>query len=131
MLPAPDFRGVIVAFWAMMSMPVFIGAIIILLAGCTGVEAGPRLGKLRYLVAMTVSGALGWLTFGVIFALGLWIGGLLAVEWIPSPWQFLYVIILIMASTFLGASAAYQAGRLMNRTLIRRKHAPEVMEPWR
>jgi hypothetical protein len=116
MLPAPDFWGVTLFFWALVaSIPILLAGILAFLAGCTGVEAGARLGKVRYLVAVTASCALGWLILAAVFCCGVWVSGLWA---FPSfALQLLAIGLIILLSSVLGATGAYHAGRLVSRSL--------------
>ena len=119
MLPVPDFRGVTAVLWAVMAVPCLLGLVVIFLAGCTGVETGQRIKMTRYLVAISVSGILGGLLFVATLALCLWTFGFIQIDVFPTPWQFLGVLLLIIAVAALGAIASYRTGRLMIRILVR------------
>jgi hypothetical protein len=116
MLPVPDFRGVAFVMWAVASFPLVLGALITFLAGCTGVEVTPRLGKLRYLVAASISAAAGWLVLAGTLGLSVWLFGLWETV-IPGGPEILAVLIIIGVSSVLGATSAYQTGKMVSARL--------------
>jgi hypothetical protein len=106
MLPVPDFRGAAVAFWVVLSLPIFLGAVFVVLAACTGQRRSRRSGSCAIVQPSSGGSAGGWLVAWLALP-GSDHGMVLLFE----PWQVLASLTVVAASSLLGAAAAYHLAR--------------------
>ena len=99
--------------WGVAAVPLVLGALMVFLAACTGVEVTSRLGWLRYLVAAGISTTVGWLVLSGTMGVSLWLSGLWETL-IPGAWEIFAVLVFIGLASVLGAVSAYQTGKTVS-----------------
>jgi hypothetical protein len=124
LLPGIDVESIGFFRAAIFGGPIlFLATVIIMLAAMSGADAGVRLNRLRYISATLVGIATGYLALGattvsgtvVIYVLVDDFAGLLAFSWLG----FFLPFLILMIAAFLGALAAYFAGKRVTFAMAR------------
>ena len=108
----PDFRGLVICFWSVLSVPIILGMTATLLAASDGANSPVRLPRGRRALATTVGGVIGPFVLAAMVCVTLY-----AIDGLGSAIVLSGLPIGILVGSALGVLAAYQTARILSLNL--------------
>lgn len=116
-VPAPDLGGLIVIFWAMMSVPIILGLIATILASSAGADAVLQLSRGRHLLAIALGSFLGSLCLAGVVAGGMLFTDSLGAAILLVPESLGAAILLVLVASVAGGLIGFQSAKLLSKSL--------------